>query len=126
MECSLFHSLMRCLIEEPIHPEIAFFSSLSPQVFEGASDLGLNLCAQSVFLNPMAWMRAEVKQTLSGKLYCPNCQARVGHYSWVAGGSCAPGCGVAVAPAFQLDVTEIIFKTRNKYLQSSGREPVVV
>ena len=97
------------------------------QVFEGASDLGLNLCSQSVFLNPIAWMRAEVKQTLAGRLYCPNCQARVGHYSWVVGACCTgQGCGVAIAPAFQLDVTEIIFKTKNKYLQSSGREPVVV
>ena len=102
-------------------------SPLPLQVFEGASDLGLNLCSQSVFLNPIAWMRAEVKQTLAGRLYCPNCQARVGHYSWVAGACCTgQGCGVAIAPAFQLDVTEIIFKTKNKYLQSSGREPVVV
>lgn len=34
--------------------------------------------------------------------------------------------GVHVTPAFQLDVTEIIFKTKNRFLQSSGREPVVV
>ncbi len=34
--------------------------------------------------------------------------------------------GVHVTPAFQLDVTEIIFKTKTRFLQSSGREPVVV
>ncbi len=94
-------------------------------MFEGASDLGLSLCSQSVFVNPISWMRAEVKQSLSGKLYCPQCQARVGAYAWIAGAGCG-GCGVQIAPAFQLDVTEIIFKTRNRFLRQSGREPVVV
>ncbi len=95
------------------------------EVFEGASDLGLELCSQSLFVNPIRWMQAEIKQTLTGRLYCPNCQTKVGQYSWVRGCSCQ-GCKVTIAPAFELDVTEIIFKTRNKFLQHSAREPVVV
>jgi dual specificity phosphatase 12 len=95
------------------------------EVLEGASDLGLDLCSQSVFISPVRWMQAEVRQSLAGRLYCPNCQGRVGDYSWVAGCECR-SCGVVVVPAFQLDVTEIIFRTRNRFLQSSGREPVLV
>ena len=98
------------------------------EVLEGAADLGLDLChPRSVFICPVGWMRAEVRQTLSGRLRCPNCQTPVGAYSWVAGVSCAGCKGVQVVPAFQLNVTEIIFKTKNKFLQApSGREPVVV
>ncbi len=102
------------------------------EVLEGASDLGLRLCTRSVFINPVAWMRTEIKQSLGGALYCPNCQTRVGDFSWVAGTSCGggsggkAGCGAAISPSFQLLVTEIIFKTKNRFLQSSGREPVVV
>ena len=93
------------------------------EVLEGASDTGLPLCSASVFINPTRWMEGEIKARLAGRLYCPQCQARVGHYSWVVGRECdslSGGCGAAVVPAFQLDMTEIIFRTRNKYLQSTG------
>ncbi len=64
------------------------------EVLEGAADLGLDLChPRSVFVCPVAWMRAEVRQTLAGRLKCPNCQAHVGAYSWVAGADCG-GCQV--------------------------------
>ncbi len=97
------------------------------EVLEGAADLGLDLChPRSVFICPVGWMRAEVRQTLAGRLRCPNCQVHVGAYSWVAGAKCSGCKGVHVVPAFQLDVTEIIFKTKNRFLQSSGREPVLV
>ncbi|TRY68328.1 hypothetical protein TCAL_03807 [Tigriopus californicus] len=95
------------------------------EVFEGASDIGLELCSQSVFINPIRWMQSEIKQNLSGRLYCPNCQAKVGQYTWIKGCQCS-SCKAILIPAFQLDVTEIIFKTKSRYLQSSGREPVVV
>jgi len=100
----------------------------SEEVLEGASDCGMNLCASSLFINPIKWMANEIKAKLSGRLYCPHCQAKVGHYSWVLGRECggSAGCGATVIPAFQLDVTEIIFRTKNKYLQSTGREPIVV
>lgn len=103
----------------------AKFSLPSEDVLEGASDSGLNLCSASVYVNPVRWMEQEIRQNLSGRLYCPNCQARVGNYSWVIGDNCE-GCGATVKPAFALDVTEIIFRTRNRFLQSNTREPVVV
>lgn len=95
------------------------------EVFEGASDIGLELCSQSVFINPIRWMQSEIKQNLSGRLYCPNCQTKVGQYTWIKGCQCS-SCKAVLIPAFQLDVTEIIFKTKSRYLQSSGREPVIV
>jgi dual specificity phosphatase 12 len=95
---------------------------------DASSPAGLDLCAQSVFVTPVGWMENEIKQNLSGRLYCPNCQARVGNYSWVLGDLCK-GCGATVLPAFQLDMTEIIFRTHNRYLQSSymmARGPILV
>lgn len=94
-------------------------------VLEAASEAGLQLCSASLFINPVKWMEPEIKQNLTGRLYCPNCQARVGQYSWVRGENCG-GCEAKVNPAFSLDVTEIIFRTKNRFLQSSQREPVVV
>ena len=94
---------------------------------DASSPAGLDLCSQSVFITPVGWMETEIKQNLSGKLYCPNCQVRVGTYSWVMGDLCK-GCGATVLPAFQLDMTEIIFRTCNKYLQSgyTARGPILV
>ncbi len=88
---------------------------------------GLELCSQSVFITPVGWMENEIKHNLSGRLYCPNCQVRVGNYSWVMGDLCK-GCGASVLPAFQLDITEIIFRTHNRYLQSGyvARGPILV
>ena len=94
-------------------------------ILEAAAEAGLSLCASSVYINPVRWMEPEIRQSLSGKLYCPNCQTRVGHYSWVMGDEC-DGCRVLVNPAFSLDVTEIIFRTKNRFLQSNQREPIVV
>jgi dual specificity phosphatase 12 len=92
-----------------------------------SSPAGLDLCSQSVFITPVGWMENEIKQNLSGRLYCPNCQVRVGNYSWVLGDLCK-GCGATVLPAFQLDMTEIIFRTHNRYLQSGymARGPILV
>ena len=94
---------------------------------DASSPAGLNLCNQSVFVAPVGWMEHEIKQNLSGRLYCPNCQVRVGNYSWILGDLCK-GCGANVLPAFQLDMTEIIFRTHNRYLQSGylARGPILV
>ena len=94
---------------------------------DASSPAGLDLCSQSVFITPVGWMEAEIKQNLSGRLYCPNCQVRVGNYSWILGDLCK-GCGATVLPAFQLDMTEIIFRTHNRYLQSGymARGPILV
>ena len=96
-------------------------------VLEAAAEKGLSLCSASVFINPVRWMEPEIRQNLSGRLYCPNCQTRVGQYSWVVGEDCVgQNCTAKVIPAFSLDVTEIIFRTKNRFLQSNQREPVVV
>lgn len=94
---------------------------------DASSPAGLDLCSQSVFITPVSWMEHEIKQNLSGKLYCPNCPAKVGSYSWILGDLCK-GCGAVVLPAFQLDMTEIIFRTHNRYLQSgcTSRGPILV
>ena len=122
-----FNLLPHCVGESPdwLDPKWALPSE---EVLEGASDTGLALCPSSLFINPVRWMANEIKGKLSGRLYCPHCQAKVGHYSWVLGRVCdgSAGCGATVTPAFQLDVTEIIFRTKNKYLQSTGREPIMV
>ncbi len=94
-------------------------------VLEAASERGLHLCSASLFINPVRWMEPEIRQNLSGRLYCPNCQSRVGQYSWVLGEDCG-GCEATTHPSFSLDVTEIIFRTKNRFLQSNQREPVTV
>ena len=119
------HNLMPHVRSEPPVWNDAKWSLPAEEVLEGTSDLGLELCNQTVFINPIRWMQNEVKQSIWGRLFCPNCQAGVGDYSWVKGLQCA-SCKVTVTPAFQLDVTEIIFKTKSRFLQSSGREPVLV
>jgi len=95
------------------------------EILEGAADCGLDLCPRSLFVNPTTWMREEVRAKLGGALYCPGCGAKVGAFSWVTGSSCA-GCGANVKPSFQLDLTEIVFKTASRHLQATGREPVLV
>ena len=88
-------------------------------------NLNFFLFAASVFINPVKWMEPEIRQNLSGRLYCPNCQTRVGQYSWILGKDCG-GCEANVNPSFSLDITEIIFRTKNRFLQSNQREAVVV
>jgi hypothetical protein len=36
----------------------------------------------SVFLEPMSWMQEAIVGVVQGKLYCPNCQARLGSFNW--------------------------------------------
>jgi hypothetical protein len=40
-----------------------------------------------VFLEPIQWMGDQVVGPVQGKLYCPNCTARLGSFNW-AGGCC--------------------------------------
>lgn len=36
----------------------------------------------SLFLEPLSWMEAAIVGAVQGKLYCPNCQARLGSFNW--------------------------------------------
>ena len=119
-----FNLLPHVQDESPVWPA-SKWSLPAEDVLEAASEAGLQLCSASVFINPVRWMEPEIRQNLTGRLYCPNCQTRVGQYSWILGEDCG-GCNAKVNPAFSLDVTEIIFRTKNRFLQSSQREPVIV
>jgi dual specificity phosphatase 12 len=44
--------------------------------------LGAGLEQGSVFTEPLAWMAGQVVGPVQGKLYCPNCQARLGSFNW--------------------------------------------
>lgn len=56
-----------------------------------------SLCTQGIYTLPMAWM-GDITSQLQGKLMCPQCQAKIGSYSWVSGHQCP--CGANVKPAF--------------------------
>lgn len=45
----------------------------------------LDLCSQSIFINPVEWMKPFIKQTVRGNLECPNCLKKVGNYNWTSG-----------------------------------------
>lgn len=36
----------------------------------------------SLFLEPMSWMASMVVGEVQGKLYCPDCNARLGSFNW--------------------------------------------
>ncbi|XP_041974351.1 dual specificity protein phosphatase MPK-4-like [Aricia agestis] len=56
-------------------------------------------CRLMWFVEPMAWMRGVTSQP-GGKLHCPQCDHKIGSFSWVMGCNCP--CGQKVAPAFYL------------------------
>ncbi|KAF6264080.1 HAD-like domain-containing protein [Scenedesmus sp. NREL 46B-D3] len=53
----------------------------------------------SVFTEPLAWMCGQVVGPVQGKLYCPNCQARLGSFNWAGISNSA---GSWMVPGFQL------------------------
>lgn len=58
----------------------------------------------SLFVQPMRWMSGAVIGSVSGKLYCPSCNARLGSFSWAGLPS---SCGIWVTPAFQLHLSRL-------------------
>ena len=69
----------------------------------GASRGGSKPCG-CVFLHPLAWMRGVEEGPVEGKLLCPKCDAKVGHFNW-SGLRC--GCGAFVCPAFYLVASKV-------------------
>lgn len=60
---------------------------------------------QHFLLEPVEWMRHELeKGDLEGKLFCPNCNYKLGAYSW-KGVKCS--CGAWVAPSFRLQKSRV-------------------
>lgn len=41
-----------------------------------------NMEQGAVFLEPISWMADQVVGPVQGKLYCPNCSARLGTFDW--------------------------------------------
>ncbi|KAF8474902.1 protein-tyrosine phosphatase-like protein, partial [Kalaharituber pfeilii] len=73
---------------------------LVPHIAKQSTDNNAIACAHH-FLEPLLWMKPELsKGTVSGKLECPKCKARVGSYAWQGlkcscGGWVVPGISVA-------------------------------
>ncbi|KAG9296939.1 hypothetical protein G9A89_006894 [Geosiphon pyriformis] len=51
------------------------------------------------FIEPMEWISGAHQGELNGKILCPNCQAKLGNYSW-AGMQCS--CGAWITPSFSI------------------------
>ena len=69
---------------------------------KGKKGEGLDVC-QSVFVEPLSWMKALEEGDVQGKLSC-RCGSRLGNFNW-AGLQC--NCGRWVTPAFQLQISQI-------------------
>ncbi|GLV41145.1 MAPK Phosphatase 4 [Carabus blaptoides fortunei] len=70
-----------------------------PDNKEETSDTEKDVCVQTYFVEPIAWMK-NVTQTVQGKLHCPKCSSKLGSFSWIMGCQCP--CGTKVSPAFYL------------------------
>lgn len=69
------------------------------------SNMGSNndLC-RNIFLEPLAWMKGVEEGPTEGKLCCPKCDAKLGHFNWVG---CRCRCGAWVAPAFYVQSAKV-------------------
>lgn len=63
----------------------------------GESGAGVSSTCQNIFLQPLAWMRGVEDGGVEGKLCCPRCDVKVGHFNW---SGCQCSCGAWVTPAF--------------------------
>ena len=62
-----------------------------------AGESAVSSTCQNVFLQPLAWMRGVEDGGVEGKLCCPRCDVKVGHFNW---SGCQCSCGAWVTPAF--------------------------
>ncbi|KAG8194697.1 hypothetical protein JTE90_028011 [Oedothorax gibbosus] len=56
------------------------------------------VCENSLFIEFLPWMM-EAHQSLSGKIYCPECKSKIGSFCW-KGQLCQ--CGATISPSFQV------------------------
>lgn len=56
-------------------------------------------CNRMLFVEPMAWMKNILTHT-NGRLDCPKCGQKLGHFNWVSSAICP--CGSQVCPAFYI------------------------
>ena len=63
---------------------------------------GQGMCQNLFIADPLPWMHG--CNDMEGKLHCPKCQTKVGHYSWT-GAQCS--CGTWVTPAINIPVSKV-------------------
>ena len=63
---------------------------------------GQGMCQNLFIADPLPWMHG--CNEMEGKLHCPKCQTKVGHYSWT-GAQCS--CGTWVTPAILVPVSKV-------------------
>lgn len=64
---------------------------------------GSSLCHTSIFVEPTAWL-FEQARALQGRLTCPNCRSKLGHYNW-SGVYCE--CGACAQPGFHITPSRV-------------------
>ncbi|GIY21246.1 dual specificity protein phosphatase MPK-4 [Caerostris extrusa] len=62
------------------------------------SEQSQTICKNSLFIEFLPWMM-EAHQSLSGKLFCPGCNSKIGHFCW-KGQLCQ--CGATISPSFKV------------------------
>lgn len=69
-----------------------------------------NVCSHYYLKDPLKWMNLNFgdEGEMEGRLDCPNCNCKVGGYSW-KGSRCS--CGKWIIPAFDLSTSKVDFKT---------------
>ncbi len=60
------------------------------------------MCQNLFIADPLPWMNG--CNEMEGKLHCPKCQTKVGHYSWT-GAQCS--CGTWVTPAIMVPLSKV-------------------
>lgn len=60
------------------------------------------MCQNLCIADPLPWMNG--CNEMEGKLHCPKCQTKVGHYSWT-GAQCS--CGTWVTPAIMVPLSKV-------------------
>ena len=61
-------------------------------------------CQNHFIARPLAWMDDDGCAGVEGKLHCPKCKTKVGHYSWT-GAQCS--CGTWVTPAIMVPLSKV-------------------
>lgn len=76
---------------------------------ENVDEKKLVECRNGIFVAPVRWMNGlfvtNGKSGLSEKLRCPNCQSKIGSFSWVGRVPCA--CGGGIAPGFIINLSKV-------------------
>lgn len=89
---------------------------------EQSSESNSESCTKTINIEPMKWMESSIL-TLSGKILCPKCSAKLGSFTWL-GEPCS--CGTWITPSFRIDKKKVdecrpLMLTKN--LPASEKQP---